>query len=293
MKVAVTGASGFCGRAIVAALVGAGHDVTTVGRRPLAGFPHRYWDAGRGAPTLDEDAVVHAAALVVDGGSAADHRRVTIDGTAEIASTGVAMVHISSASVYGPHTGSVDETARCVPRFSRYAAAKLQAERHAAAASAVILRPRAVYGPGDPYLEPRLVASVRRGTVVMPGANRPLSLTHVNNLGAAVVDSLSWAPGVYNVADSISYQRDDVVVAVCRAHGLDVVLRRIPVTVAFTAAAFLGRFNPGRLSRYAVDQLANPIVLEVGKACAAGYAPLHDLGGYLSTVCASGRSSRT
>ena len=59
------------------------------------------------------------------------------------------------------------------------------------AAGSVVLRPRAVYGPGDPHLMPRLRRIVRGGRAWLPGPDVPLSLTAVENLASACLAAKS------------------------------------------------------------------------------------------------------
>ena len=73
MKVAVTGASGFIGSALVPALRASGHDVLRLVRRPSTQADEVTWDPGVGTVDLDRlagtDAVVHLA-----GAGVADKR---------------------------------------------------------------------------------------------------------------------------------------------------------------------------------------------------------------------------
>ena len=82
-RVAVTGASGFCGRHVVRALKEWGMSVVSVGRTAPDGLHHRHWDAaGPLAPNLAGiDAVIHLAAAVGDSGHFAEFQAVNIDGT--------------------------------------------------------------------------------------------------------------------------------------------------------------------------------------------------------------------
>lgn len=62
MDITLTGATGFIGRRLVAALAGRGHRVAVLTRTPRPGASPRYiqWD-GRTPPAIDADAVIHLA----------------------------------------------------------------------------------------------------------------------------------------------------------------------------------------------------------------------------------------
>lgn len=279
MRVAVTGASGFCGRAVVAALLDAGHEVVSVGRSnpDVHGVSHVGWNAGEGAPRIDVDRLVHLAAHVGDRGPRQEFAQVNVTGTREVLATGVPVVVVSTASVYaGSEHPRREEEARMRPEYP-YAASKFTAEQEALTHGAVVLRPRAVYGPGDPYLEPRILAALRGRTMLLPGTDRPLSLTHVGNLAAAVCAALGWENGAYNIADARLYRRDDTVKELLAAHGIDARIVHLPARLMHGVAGLAERRATSPLSRYAVEQLADPVVLDLTRAYAAGYRPQLDL----------------
>jgi nucleoside-diphosphate-sugar epimerase len=158
----------------------------------------------------------------------------------------------------------------------------------------VVLRPRAVYGPGDPHLVPRLLARVRAGTLLLPGPDVRLSLTSVDNLTDACLSATGWPPGAYNIADPAPYWRDSAVHHVLRAHGVRARVRHLPIRVAMTAARTLeslARHRPGSqppLTRYAVDQLAHTVILDLTKSRSQGWRPRRTLGDFLATAGAGG-----
>jgi nucleoside-diphosphate-sugar epimerase len=280
VRLAVTGASGFCGAAVARLAVAHGHDVRCLGRRPGPVGRHVPWDAARELPDLSgADAVVHLAAAVGDprpGRRAeAAFRAVNVDGTARLlrAAGDRPLVWVSSASVYrpGPYPAPVDEEHPADGQRSAYGRTKAAGERLAVAAGAVALRPRAVYGEGDRHLLPRLRRVVRGGRAWLPGPDVVMSLTAVENLAAAVLAALTWPGGVYNIADERPYRRDEVF-----ARALGVPVRHVPAGAARALAAV----SP-TLTRYAVDQLTDGMVLELGRARALGYRPGRTLDDYL------------
>ncbi|MFF3014140.1 NAD-dependent epimerase/dehydratase family protein [Streptomyces sp. NPDC057939] len=297
-RIAVTGASGFCGGQVARAAAAAGASVVCVGRRPGPVGEHRFWDAARGVPDLaGVDFVVHCAAAVGDpapGGRAeAVMRAVNEAGTARLlrAAGGRPVVWVSSASVYDPRCSRerVSEEHPRAGHLNAYGRTKAAGEALALAGGAVVLRPRAVYGPGDTQLLPRLLSRVRAGTLLLPGPDVRLSLTAVENLADAALAAAGWPPGAYNVADAEPYGRDAAIGAVLRAHGVRARIRHLPLPVALAAAraaesvARLTGSEP-LLSRYAVDQLSRPVVLDVSRARSRGWNPRRTLEDHLSSL---------
>lgn len=290
MRVAVTGASGFVGGAVATGLVERGHEVTGFGRRP-AGWPHprgRYerWDLADGRRDLDVDAVVHAAALADDWARLGDATAANVLGTRTVLASApdARIVHLSTSSVYDAFTPSVRvrEDAPPATRYlSAYSQSKAAAEAEVAGADAVILRPHAVYGPGDTTLLPRVVAAVRGGRLRVPeGARVAHTLTHVDNLVDAVAASLTGPPGVYNVGDDGDVLLADVLREFLDRRGArDVVLASVPYRVAFAAAGALERVHRvaggrPRITRYAVSQLGLERTLDLTAARERlGYRP--------------------
>ncbi|MEU9236546.1 NAD-dependent epimerase/dehydratase family protein [Streptomyces subrutilus] len=295
LRIAVTGASGFCGGHVARAAAAGGARVLCVGRRPGPLGEHRFWDAAQDEPDLSgADLVVHCAAAVGDPapGSRAEAlmRAVNVDGTQRLlrAAAGRPVVWVSSASVYDPRTDRslVTEDHPRRGQLNAYGRTKAAGEALALAGGAVVLRPRAVYGPGDTQLLPRLLSRVRAGTLLLPGPDVRLSLTAVENLAGACLAAAGWPPGAYNVADAQPYARDTAVREVLRAHGLRARIRHLPLPVARAAARIaesLPTAEPA-LSRYAVDQLAHPVVLDTARARAQGWTPARTLADYLASV---------
>ena len=285
VRVAVTGASGFCGRAVALAAAAAGADVTCVSRRPGPVGRHVVWDAGLDRPELDgADVVVHLAAAVGDTLSPVRAQAVNVRGGARLleAAGGRRVVWVSSASVYRhvPGRRVVREGDPVGGNGDVYGATKAAGDTLALAAGAVVLRPRAVYGPGDPHLVPRLLRAARRGWLPLPGADGPMSLTAVENLADACLAAVDWPPGAYNVADAEPYPRDATLLRVLAAHGRRARVCPVPLAAARTAAALTGRATG--LTPYAVEQLAHGVVLDLSRAGDQGWRPARTLADHLT-----------
>ncbi|MEU7555721.1 NAD(P)-dependent oxidoreductase [Streptomyces sp. NPDC044571] len=297
VTVGVSGAGGFCGGHVARAASALGARVVALGRRPGTVGEFRYWDAARAEPDLaGVDLVVHCAAAVGDPapGSPAEAQMyaVNVDGTRRLlrAAGGRPVVWVSSASVYDPRPDRslVREDHPRSGQLNAYGRSKAAGEALALAAGAVVLRPRAVYGPGDTTLLPRLLSRVRAGTLLLPGPDVLLSLTAVENLADAALAAADWTAGAYNVADAEPYARDAAVRRVLRAHGVPARIRHLPLGVARTAARVAeacarGGAEPA-LSRYAVDQLAHPVVLDLSRARGQGWSPGRTLDDYLARL---------
>lgn len=293
MRIAVTGASGFIGGAVATALADADHEVVGFGRR-ADGWSHpraryRYWELDAGILRADRDfeAVVHCAALADDWAPLSAALAANRDGTRTVVRSfpGARIVHLSTSSVYDAFVPNVEvnEAEFPVRRFlSTYSESKTLAELELAGTDAVILRPHAVYGPGDTTLLPRLLAGVRRGRLVLPeGAEVRHSLTHIDNLVHAVRRALDPATprGTFNIADDSPVVLAAVLREVLERRGMRARLVSIPYRAAFAlagsleAVARLRRRRPA-LTRYAVSQVGMERTLDLSAArTKLGYTP--------------------
>ena len=298
MRIAVTGASGFIGAAVATALAEREHDVTGFGRT-RAGWSHPLatystWDLTSGPHAVPVesaafDAVVHCAALADDWADADVAERVNVLGTRAVIASfpGARFVHLSTSSVYDAFTPSrhVRETHPMPQRFlSAYSATKAAAELEFAGTDAVILRPHAVYGPGDQTLLPRVIAAVRGRTLTLPeGAKVGHTLTHVDNVVDAVIHSIerSAPAGVYNIGDATDVPLDTVITEFLHRRGMpDARIASVPYAMAFAAAGALEsvhratRRGRPRITRYAVSQLGLERTLDLTAARThLGYDP--------------------
>ncbi|MBW8484349.1 NAD-dependent epimerase/dehydratase family protein [Actinomadura parmotrematis] len=298
MRVAVTGASGFVGGAVCRALAARGVETLAFGRRPetppghLGGAAYRAWDLLDGplADAPDVDAVVHCAGSVTDWGPAADFFAANLGGTRAALATfpGARFVHVSTASVYDPFRPTVrarEDEAPVARYLNAYGASKAAAERAVTARpGSVVLRPHAVYGPGDTTLLPRVLSSVRGPLLPAVGTGRQrISLTSVANLVQACVLAATGpaAPGVFNVTDAEPVLLDDALRAILAERGVAARPVYLPYRAARPLAAALeGAFllarrpEPPRLTRYAIGHLAVERTLDITAArTALGYDP--------------------
>jgi len=296
--VAVTGASGFIGGRVADTLAAHGHEVVGFGRRPLDNVAgrgwvgYRSWDLTSG-PLAEEstpDAVVHCAGAVADWGPSSLFERTNVGGTRAVLASfprSRRFVYVSTASVYDPGRPKrfITEDAPLPTRYlNAYSSSKRRAESLVTAdrPDAVVLRPHAVYGPGDPTLLPRLLAARRRGRLLGLGSGRNhISLTHVDNLVHAIELAIaSEARGIFNVADAETPTLRQILATVDRALGGRGVVF-IPKLLASGAsvlcesiARLRGTSQAPMLTRYIVAQLTSEYTLDIDRARRIlGYRP--------------------
>ena len=274
----MTGAAGFVGRAVVAAARDRGWEVHPLVRRPGTGHRavagERCWDVATGPLSRPPvvDAVVHCAAAVTDAPDPRPVWAANLHGTRHVAASfpGIRLVHVSTASVYDPYRPTVlaREDAAPVARYpSPYGASKAAAERLLLGRpDTVVLRPHAVYGPGDPTLLPRVLAAVRGGTLVLPGhPSVRHTLTAVGVLADAALRGCTGPPGTYNVGDAEPIALSEALRALLETRGLDVRMRYLPVPLAH-ALSVLPPVRARGLTAYAIGHLGMERTLDLTAA---------------------------
>ena len=189
----LTGATGFIGRRLQTVCLRAGYRVRALVRPESKNLANvitgcepclvRLSDpAALSEAISDAEAVVYCAGAV-RGLAAADFASANVKGVEDVAQ---ALERLPSR----PPLLLISSLAASHPELSHYAKSKFMGEQVLRARPGLawtILRPPAVYGPGDRELKP-LLRSMRRGIAPVPGPpNQRLSLLHVDDLGTAVI----------------------------------------------------------------------------------------------------------
>jgi nucleoside-diphosphate-sugar epimerase len=210
MRVLVTGATGFLGRRLAATLVEHGHQVRILVRNPGADDASIVNGAEVWHGDLrDQEAVIaacagmevvqHAGALSSPWGPRSEFYTTNVGGTQAIIEGcqryGVRrLIYVSSPSVVfdGQDQHNLTEAAPYpTTSVSVYSHTKKLGEDLVNVASGgletVILRPKAIFGPGDRTLLPRLLVTARTSRLPVIGDGRNLvDLTYVENVVEAM-----------------------------------------------------------------------------------------------------------
>lgn len=290
--IAITGATGFAGRHAIAELLTRGHRLRALVRRPeSAGLPREVEtvagdlsdDAALARLTVGAGAVVHLAGAL----TARDREgyfRVNEQGTRALAEAAQRarvrrFVHVSSLAAREP-------------QLSFYAASKRAGEDVVRARmeelGAIIIRPPAVYGPGDRGTLP-LIRELTRPVAAIPGPRQArFSLIHGRDLARILAMSLETdVQGLHEVSDGKTggYGWEELISAGASLRGAPVravfLPRAVPAAVAMAAEGIArltgrpGMVNRGKIaelyhadwvSRAGALALADPVPLAAGLA---------------------------
>lgn len=311
-KALITGATGPLGRATALRLQEMGWTVTGIGRNAEAGRaleaagiawrridicqqPHETAEA-----CVGQDYVIHCAALSSPWGRYRDFEAANVAGTINV-TTGCLrhgvkrLVHVSTPSIYFDYRDRllVSEQDTLPDRaVNAYAATKLRAERvvreaGARGLSAIVLRPRAIFGPGDGALFPRLMrVNERRGIPLIRGGEALLDLTYIDNVVDALVLSClapETASGrAFNISNGEPVKLTALLERLFEQLGLPLRTMKLPLGAALAAGSlaeqayrlipWLGPEPP--FTRYTVALLAYSQTLDISAARETlGYNP--------------------
>lgn len=296
MKLLLTGASGFIGGRFLQRMRGRpGLELLGVGRRTLAARDYRSVDLSRPFTlAFRPDVVIHAAALAVPWARRADYERHNVHATERVlefcrASGRPKLVFLSSSSVFyrAEDQFDLDESAPIGPRFANtYAETKAAGERLVRAYEGpwVILRPRAVFGPGDTVLFPRLLAAAQRGKLPRIVRSGPPAVGDLIAVDALVDYMLRAAElpvtGEFNLTNGEPVVLQDFLDETFRRLGLPLPTRRVSRRVAWCAAAgaellwtLLPLAGEPPVTRFGIDVLTFSKTFDVRRARAALGSP--------------------
>lgn len=248
-KMLVTGAAGMVGRHVVRRAVAQGYAVRALVQhgRPTTPIANLDVEIVRGdltqrdaVPSLVEDVevIVHTAGKVGDWGPMADYRAINQDAVETLleavknrATPIDRFVHISSLGVYrwGDHHGEDETDPPDYVGYDGYTTTKAQAELICQRyideyqLPVVMIRPGFMYGEGDRHVLPRVIETLRAGSMMMIGdGTKVLDNLYVGNCADAImlaVENPAAIGNIYNIRDDRLVDRNEYIGTVCEAIG--------------------------------------------------------------------------
>jgi nucleoside-diphosphate-sugar epimerase len=256
MKVLVTGGTGFTGKALVRRLLDEGHEVTAMDyKEGLKTQELRDWGANVVIGSVTDQAVVDecvkgvevvhhlAAAFRELNVPQSYYDEVNVGGTRNMleASLREGVRRFIYCSTCGVH-GNIDnppggEDAPIQPadyyQKTKYEAEPVVLEYHKKGLASVILRPAAIYGPGDPERFQMIFKRVSKGVFPMFGNGKTLyHPLYVDNLVDAFMLAMQDGKGdgrAYLIADEEYVEIEDLVRRTAKALDVPVKIPHYPV----------------------------------------------------------------
>lgn len=257
MRLVITGANGFIGRRVVAAGLGAGHEVTGIVRSPTAadvvaglgadvGLVRGFAIESLDAHLAGAAAVIHLAGIGSER-AGAHFEAVNVEGTRAVAracrAVGVPrIVYVSGLGV--AHYGRRARTT------NRYFLSKLGAEVACfeSGLETFVFRPSYVLGPDNPFVDDLLSRAVT-GAIEIPGDGRPrlqpISVLDAADALIAAASGESTLPYVFDLVGPETCTLRDFVAALRAAAGLDAEVVAIDEARAAELAAAGGFYGMG------------------------------------------------
>lgn len=309
LKALVTGVTGFLGQKLAARLISMGYEVTGIGRNKVIGdslsmIGVRFISASledkekvEGA-CKDQDFVFHCGALSSPWGRYQEFYQSNVLGTQNIISgcqkhSVTRLIHVSTPSLYFHFDErlNVKETDELPDKFvNHYAHTKYLAEKEIDRAfkeglPVITIRPRAIFGPGDNAILPRLIKVCEKGVFPQLGdGNVEIDITYVENVVDALLLCMTSSPDTlgqkYNITNGSRVKLYDVIEDVMDRLEKGVKFRTVPFKTAFWLAGalenisrFISKKEPV-LTRYTVSVLSQSQTLSIEKAQKElGYSP--------------------
>ncbi len=267
MKALITGATGFIGGALAKELAQRNWQVTATGRNLRKGEELRPWGIDFCPASLEErekiiglcqgkDVVFHSGALSSPWGRYVDFYQSNVLGTRNVIAGclehGVGrLVHVSSPGLYFNYRTRWEireEDAFARSPINAYTETKLIAERSVDRAfieglAVVTLRPRAVFGPGDNAILPRVIRALREKRLPRIGSpDTIMDLSYIDNVVEALILA-SVAPGVlgkkYNITNDSPVKIWPLIEHIAKELGYSLGEREIPASLVLRIASIV------------------------------------------------------
>jgi nucleoside-diphosphate-sugar epimerase len=250
------------------------------------------------AACKDQEIVFHCAALPSPWGNFEAFYQANVIGTRNVIrgceeQKVKRLVYVSTPSLYFGYSSRVNvkETDALPEPVSNYSATKILAEQEidevfARGLATITIRPRAIFGPGDTVIFPRLIPRLQSGRLPILGDGENIvDLTYIEN----VVDALllcAESPAntlgkKYNISNGEPVKIWELIERICDELNLQPPRRKISYSTANAAATILELIyilvptHPEPpLTRVSVSMMANSTTLDISAARSElGYQP--------------------
>ena len=256
MKILITGATGFVGRAIaeklkskhhVAGLARSTSSAKKLEERGIVPVIGNLLDV-QTAQFFGYDVVIHCAAFVEEWGTEKDFFETNVTGTERVILAAKAggvkrFIFIGTEAAFfdGQDLLNIDESIQYPKHLPyHYSRSKAEAERKVLAATTsefktLSLRPRFVWGPGDQSVLPALIAMIKRNRFAwIDHGKYQISSTYIDNLVHAVEQALPYGEGgeAFFIADEGTVQLREFLTAALQTQGIKAPSKSIPKPLA-------------------------------------------------------------
>ena len=302
MKVMITGGTGFLGSALAKRLQAMSYEVTIMGRDKEKGtqleqegirfIQAEFTDQHAIVKAFEGmDYVFHCGALSSPWGKYEAFYEANVIGTENVIQACKQhqvkrLIHVSTPSIYFDTNErlEVKEDDVLPPVFlNHYAETKFLAELRVDQAyqeglAVITIRPRAIFGPGDTAIIPRLIrANQERFVPLIHQGNAVIDLTYVDNVVDALIlcmDSDEDTLGKkYNISNGERVVLKDVLARLFQELQIDFHYKHIPYRLAYSiaylmekkASLFRSKEEP-MLTRYSVTVLSSSQTVNIDKA---------------------------
>lgn len=301
MKIIITGATGFVGRNLAESFQDKGWDVIATGRsmdigaelrgKGISFVPAHIEDPVQVAKVFSTaDCVIHCAAKTADWGKYKEFYATNVIGTRNIINACKAhqinkIIFISTPSVYftGQDRFNIDESERLPKKQFHYGKTKLIAEKDllglcAEGFQVMIFRPRAIYGPYDHTIVPRILRlSQKKHFPLINHGQALIDMTYVGNLIAAIENGLSAPPrawnAIYNISNGDPILFREVIALVLKIFKCPFNPKNVSIFTAASIARIMeclsalpfGNRTPA-MTRFAVGYMAKSMTMSIAKA---------------------------
>lgn len=310
MNILITGGTGFLGQKLAFRLQNMGHDVTAIGRNEQIGEQLRQSGISfmkTDLENVDEitkacegrDYVFHSGALTSPWGKFEKFYKTNVEGTRNVIAgcrkhNVKRLIHVSTPSLYFTFKDryAISESSTLPVTFANsYAHTKYLAEQEIDKAfqyglPVTTIRPRALFGPGDTTIIPRLIRANENGAVpVIANGNALIDITYVENVVDALLLCMTSPDSTlgqkYNITNGDPVRLHVLLEKLFSQLNQPLKARRVSYPIAYFLAgvlevlskAFLHDREP-LLTRYTVGVLAKSQTLDITKAREElGYEP--------------------